>query len=385
MKKHLLIFSLSVLTLYGNSILSKNRIELLDLSTKKIQTDSNTLKKNLISPIFYTYTYSHDDTTGTIKTSTISISQPIFKSGGIYSAIKYSNNIKTTNDIAIDIQKKELVLKALNIAYNIQKLKLQIKKQKLLIQNTTIDVKNKKESVFNGLLDIAFLNNAVINLNNQKASLLELKYNKNKLLLDFQTLSDIDLDNYILPVFTMISNESFIKDNIYIKQQQSKIKTQKNLKWINTSKYLPSVNLNYSKTINHTYDTDNNKYGFNIQIPLNITAFDDIESNKLAYLKTKKELEIIKTEQNNFFKEKILKLKFIDSKIQLSLENIKIYDQLVQQTKELVSIGDKTQDDVLVLQNSLQQDKINIEIDKIDKQLELLEIFSKINKDLSIK
>jgi outer membrane protein TolC len=384
----LLILSLFAGSLYGNEILSQERLDALNLSEKKIKQESKKLKIDWINPITYTYTHSDNEMSGLTRQSTIAISQPIFKSGGIYSAIKYANNIKASSLLSLDLQKKALVTKTLNIAYNIKKLELQIKKQKLSLENAQIDYKTKKESVFNGLLDISFLNNAIITKNNIQSALLDLKYQKESLLLSFNNLSSKDINTITLPVLKQVTLDTYNKNNLDIKQSQLEIKTKKNLNWMTTARYLPTVNINYSKTKYHETSSaglndgdTNDQYGFNVVIPINFKGYYDTQASKIIYLQAKKDLEILKIEEKNFFYQKELKLKTVDEKIALTKENITSYNELVSQTIELKNVGLKTSDDVQVLKNSKKSEELNLDIYAIDKQIELLEIYGKLAYD----
>ena len=369
------------LNLYSLDILSNTQKKVLELSSQKADKDSAKLKIDWINPITYTYTYNDDEKSGVSKTSTLSISQPIFRSGGIYSAIKYANNIEASSKLSVEIQKKELVKQALNIAFNIKKLDIQIKQQKLQISNAKIDVKNKKESVFNGLLDISFLNNAIINLNSKRSQLLDLRYNKQSLINSLSNLSTLSYQDMELPQFKQISKEKFTKHNIYIKKEKTDIKSTKNMRWITTAKYLPSVNLTYNYTKNHTLDSSDKSYGFNIVVPLDFKSFDDSGSSKIAYLKAKENLKIKQLQENNILKTSLLKISMLDDKINLTKENIIAYNELVSQTQELKDAGIKTQDDLTILQNSTQIEKLNLKIYNIDKQIEFLEIYARVYND----
>lgn len=376
-----IVLTLICSTSYAQDILSKEQLKVLDLSTQKAKKESDKLKIDWVNPITYTYSYSDDKKLGLSKKSILSISQPIFKSGGIYSAIKYASNIKDSSDLSLELQKKELIKKALNLAFNIKKLDIQISKQNLLIANAIIDLRIKKESVFNGLLDISFLNNSLISKNSKQSALLDLQFNRKSLINSFNNLSTIPYDKVTLPTLTQISNEKFNNNNIYVKKSSSDIKAKKNLHWMVTTKYLPVVNAKYSYTKNHSLDTTNDIYGFNVVVPLDLKSFDDSGASKLEYLKAKKELSILKLEQSNFLKTSNLKLETIDKKVSLTKENILAYNELLEQTKELSSIGMKTDDDVKVLQNSKDYEKLNLKIFTIDKQLELLEIYARVSND----
>jgi outer membrane protein TolC len=375
---NILVVLLLSSSLYSNEILSEQRLDSLKLANEKVQEDSKKLKIDWINPITYTYSYSNPDNSTSTKQSTIAINQPIFKSGGIFSAVNYADNLKTSSELSIDMQKKALVTQALNIAFNIKKLNLQIKKQNLALDNAKIDLRVKKESVFNGLLDISFLNNAIISKNNIKASLLDLEYQKQAQLLAFNNLSSKKIDEIELPVLKQVNYDDFKQKHLEIDKSKVDIKVKNNLDWMTTAKYLPTINVNYSKNMNHTTDKDIDTYGFNVVVPLDFKGYYDTGASKVAYLQAKKDLEILKTQEKNFFHTKNLMLKTLDAKIALTKENIKSYKELLEQTIELANAGIKTEDDAKVLENSKNSELLSLEMYQIDKQIELLEIYGKL-------
>ncbi|HFU74616.1 MAG TPA: TolC family protein, partial [Arcobacter sp.] len=144
----------------------------------------------------------------------------------------------------------------------------------------------------------------------------------------------------------------------------------------------------YSKTKYHETSSaglndgdTNDQYGFNVVIPINFKGYYDTQASKIIYLQAKKDLEILKIEEKNFFYQKELKLKTVDEKIALTKENITSYNELVSQTIELKNVGLKTSDDVQVLKNSKKSEELNLDIYAIDKQIELLEIYGKLAYD----
>lgn len=375
--KFIAILFITSTTLYANEILSQQRIDSLDLSKEQAIQESKKLKVDWINPITYTYSHNNGDIS-TKKSSTISINQPIFRSGGIYNAIKYAKNIKTSSDLTIDLQKKALILEALNIAFNIKKLDFQIQKQKLNLDNAQIDLEIKQESVFNGLLDTSFLNNAILAKNNIQASLLDLEYQKKSLQLSFGNLSSKKPQEIELPKFSKIDFEHFEKQNLQIEKAKAELLTKENLKGITAARYLPAINVNYSKTFNHDEDENTHIYGLNVVVPFDLKGYYDTSASKISYLKAKKDFEILKTEEKNFFHTKSLMLDNIDSKIKLTKNNINVYNELLEQTIELVNTGIKTSNDKKILENSKNSELLNLKIYEIDKQLQLLELYGKI-------
>jgi outer membrane protein TolC len=380
------IFSILLIVtkiLLGDNILSPIRQQDFKYSFQKLNKDTAKLKKDWINTINYTYSYSRDETNynKTLKKSIINISQPIFKSGGIYNSIKYANSFKNSNSILLNINEKKLILQAYELLFNIYKTELLIKKQQLNIANAIINVKNKKESILNGVLDISFLNNAILTRNKQKENLAFLQFQKDDLINNFNNITNLNYKKCKLPNLKLLNKEQYIKQNLYIKHTQAQTKMKQDLKNITQSKYLPSININYSYIDNHTIDKQTKTYGFNVVIPFSFNTFDEIESKKIDYLKSKNQEQIVKRQEINFFKSQLSKINMIEKKISLTNENIKSYQSLLAQMNELAKAGIKTKDDVKILQNSKNAEALNIKILNIDKQIELLKIYGKIQND----
>ena len=87
------------------SILSDSKNQILNYSYEKAIEDSKKLNKDWINPITYKYIYNNGEDYDTHK-SQINVSQPIFKSGGIYSAIKYAGSMGDYSKTSVDAQKK---------------------------------------------------------------------------------------------------------------------------------------------------------------------------------------------------------------------------------------------------------------------------------------
>lgn len=372
-------------SLFGAEILSDAQKSSLELQKEKARQDSEATKYQWVNPVTYTGSYQDGSEPGDSLTSKISITQPIFKSGGIDSTMKYAENIKSSSNISIEMQKKALIKTAVNLAYNIKKIDFQIAKQKLSLANAKIDLRIKKESVTNGLLDISFLNNAILTKNNIDASLLELEFSKMNLINSFKNISTQDPYQVELPILNKIALKDFDEKHLEIQKTKIDIEGKKNLEDTTVSNYRPSIVANASYLMDHTSessshpkDTSGSVYGVSVVIPLDYNYYAKTGAAKADYLKSKQDLEILKTKEDNFFKTQDLKITMIDSKLALTKENIVVYNNLLSQNKELASVGIKTQDDVQVIQNSRDNELLDIKIFEIDKQLELLEIYGKM-------
>ncbi|OUR70330.1 hypothetical protein A9Q76_07720 [Arcobacter sp. 31_11_sub10_T18] len=385
----LLIGSLIAPSLSANesieNVLSNNRLEIFDLSRKKADEDSSILEKDWINQVIYKLTKEYGEEYDTLK-STISISQPIFKSGGIYKAINYAKASKKYAHLDITLQKKEMIKDALSFLFQIKKQNIKIEKQNLLIKNAVIDVERKKEQVLNGLIDTSYLDNAILDANTKKNTLLDLNYEKLTLINNFSNLSNAAHDSINLPTLSIIDKNNFLRKNLNVLKITADIEKKYQFKGMSISKYLPTLNVTYDYYNHHDQDglsstsTDSaSTYGFNITIPLDTKVFNDIESSKLDYLKAKVELQNIIIEEQNFLKLKLAKLNMYDAKISLAKDDFNLYTSLLEDLSISFEAGLNARADVDIMKNSKKIKSLDIKIFDIDKQIELLDIYARIN------
>ena len=376
------LFSQSILN--NDSILSDPRKKTFELSKNQIIEDSSKLKKDWINPIQYQFTKNFGEDYDTEK-SVISINQPIFQSGGIYQAIKYADSTYNYASLEIQQQRKELIKQAVNLLYNIEKTKLNMQKAKYTLANAKIDVNRKKEQVLNGFLDASFLDNALLTLNSTKNNLVDLKYQKQELINNFNNIASSGYTNFELPVFIISSKEEFIKNNIEIKKATADINKKDNFSFMTMAKYLPSVNAYYNYSKYH--ETDDNKafskentqtFGLTVTVPFDSRTFNDIESKKIDYLKSKLDLQNTITDEETFFKTTLDKISMIEERLQITKEDLEVYDSILKIINEEKEAELKTQSDLDTLQNSQKMKSIELRTYQIDKQIALLNLYVKL-------
>ncbi len=390
-KIKLLLCSLISLNLYAQDftldekIISNDRKSTFDLSDKQIKEDSSKLKKDWINPIQYQFRKDLGEAYKTSK-STISINQPIFQSGGIYQAIKYANSSKELAKLEIDEQRKLLIKNAINFMFLIKRSDINIQKSNLTLDNAQIDVIRKKEQVLNGFLDSSFLDNALLTLNTSKHTLIDLKYQKQELINNFNNISSQEYTNFELPILALTSKEEFLEKSIEIQKAKADIVKKGNFASITKSKYLPSVNVVYNYSKYHDLDDKPNvskeneqTFALTLNIPLDTRTFNDVESKKLDYLKAKVELANKIKDEQTFFKNKLEKINMYDDRIKVTKEDLEIYNSILKIINEEKQAQLKTQSDLDTLENSRNMKFLDLKIYEIDKQIELLEIYTKLN------
>lgn len=367
----------------NTNYLSQTKQDILNYSYEKSIQDNDKLRKDKVKPdIKYIYEYNDDETYSTTS-STISVNQPIFKSGGIYNAIKYTSNMELYLATTNEIETKELIKKVLDILFEIKINQLSIQKQELLIANAQIDIQRKKEQVLNGILDASYLDNAILDGNMKKNAIIDLKLQHQTLINNLSNLTDKNYKNITLPLFELKDLKNFKQNNIYVKQLKEDLQNSYFLKNMAVSQYLPSVNLiaRYSKY----HDTDNklgfkeddspSNIGFTITIPLDISFNNDIQSSKITYLQKKLALNDKITEEVNTYKTAIAGIKSINEKVNIAKNDVELYSSLLVQIQEQYQVGMKTLSDIQTMENSKNIKSLDIKILNFQKQLKFLEIY----------
>ncbi len=376
--------SLSAQDKLDENILSEDRLNLFEYNNKKNEENSSKLKKDWVNPINLSFTKSYTDTNNA-TTSSISINQPIFKSGGIYSAIKYADANYEYNNFDIELQKKELIKTATTLLFNLNIIDLNIKKNELLLKNANIDVQRKKEQVLTGFLDTSTLDNAIIDANSIKNNLADLYYQKEELNYNFSNIASGDYKSFELPVLSLNDENTYLQNNLELAKAKADIKQNDNYVNMTISKYLPQVNANFNHKQNHEKDNglptneNINSYGFSVSIPLDIRTFNDIETQRINYLSSKLNLKNQELEEKNFYRTKLSKIKMYDNKKEIAKSDYELYSSLLEVIIEERDAQLKTQSDVDILKNSQEIRLIELNILKLQKQIELLELYAKMS------
>jgi outer membrane protein TolC len=387
-KRTLLLASVLTLSMHADDlekILSTNKSMIFDYQMQSNELESDKLSKSWINPVNLRYSktmYSLDIPSS--ANYTVSIDQPIFKSGGIYYAIRYSQALRAGNREDIRLQKRIMITDAVTILFNIHKNRLQQRKLKYQIKNDKIDILQKRESYDAGLLDSSFLDQALLKKSQDETSLLELEMALQTLKQQFALLSDHKPDTLKLPTLKLVSKAEYKGANIELKRDRQRALEQEYNQKMTWAKYLPTVSLQGTYTegenVRSFVSSDQNyyTYGVSISMPLDINTFDDIEASKVAKLQAA--VEVIEREKSvdQEYDWIFSNLTILDKKITLARKDVKVYRSLYKLTKDLADAGEKTKYDAEVMQNTLQIRKLDSKIYHFDKQIELLKLYSRM-------
>ena len=392
LKKLFLLSSLVASVLLANNeltdILSADKSQLLEYQQEQNSVKNRVLANSWINPIVLQYSKNYSTQFGkTIHTGqfVVSVDQPIFKSGGIWSAIKYAKAQGKANALDIELQKRQLISQALTLLYNLKKSKYQIEKLEFLLQNDDLDIQIQKESYDEGLSNRTLYDQALLKRNSDYTSKLELELNIVKLENDFALLSDKEPNSFTLPTFGMIDKTHYMQEQIELKRDAFRIEEKKQNKKMTLTKYLPEIALTgrfTNEDLNPLFSAPNSSikqryfnYGFKVTLPLSINALRDIQSSKIEYLNAQITLNDKKKSIANNFKLISKRLEIIEKKIALSNDDAMHYQSMLGTAQEMESLGDRTSLDTQIVANNLKVRELDQDIYRVDAQLELLGLY----------
>lgn len=381
MKKFLYCFLLSSLLFANeksNEVLMPLKNEIRDLETKSIEEKKEVNKYEWLNDLNISLSQSKDDENIKTKDYSLNLNQKILDFGGISSQIDYANNLFKQEALKIKMENFE----DLNTLYkNFIDLKINdinILQNDLNIKNSEIEVDIKKSQYRNGQSDISDLNDAIMKKNLLEDSKMNLKLNKVIYENDIKKLTSYEINNLTIPSISLISKDIFLEKstkklyaNLESQVSQNEYKKTK-------SKYLPALNLTGAvgyQDSSTKKSQDYYNYGASITMPLNYTFSNDIEYSKLVYLQNRKKEELTSIELEKVYDSSIETIKQFENRINLALNDIKLYEELLELNQEEFNAGFKADEDVQTLKNSKEIRKLDIEKYKLNIKKELLYIY----------
>ncbi len=371
-------------------ILSDNKELLFDYKFQTNELESDMLSKSWVNPVTLQYrkSFTRQYTDNTVNTGNFAVivDQPIFRSGGIYYGIKYSQALRDANIAELKLEKRTMIGDAISILFNLKKTKLEQEKMKYQIKNDIIDIQQKRDSYEAGLLDSSFLDQAILKRSQDETALLQMDLTLMELKQRFSLLSDKEPYSLRLPVLKLMSKSNYSEENLELKRDKLRAEQSDYNQKVTWAKYLPTVSLQGQYNdgdLNPLFERPGLEeeyytYGFTVSMPLDINSLSDIEASKVEKLRAAVEVldrkETVEEEYNWIYNS----LGILDKKIVLAQKDEKVYKSLFRLTKNLAEAGEKTSLDADIMHNSLQIRKIDQKIYEIDKQIQLLKLYVRV-------
>lgn len=365
------------------SLLSALRTEKLQLQEQRIDAQQFVERYRWLSPLQLGYTIRRlDDPQQTSNSFVVSIDQPLFQSGGISAQIDLGDAQAKLSRLLLTQNRQDAVRTVVDTLLQLQKNRYMLQKQRLLVENATIDVERKTAQYQEGLTDGSFLDNAMLAKNALENALIETQTLVEKLLAKFKAYSDADEAAVKPPHFSAQSIEAYISNSIAVQSAKVESEMAEAAKRVTLSSYLPSVSLFGSYTDSrvspqsiYSQNTNQSAFGVRFSLLLDPKGPKSYEAAKLDLLVAQKKAVESELEQRFVIQSSFASLKNFEQKIELAKKDALSYASLLEQTQAMESAGLKTYDDVRVLKNSKLIKELEAKIYEIDRQIELASLF----------
>jgi len=368
------------------NLLNSNYNKLFDLELQKSYAEKDFDTKSWISPIMLTWQRDwNNQITGEYKKSdsfSVSIDQPIFKSGGIYYGIKFAKAKYNLNRVNTQKEKRALIVRAVEFLFKIKQSKINLSKLKLQLKNSKIDVLNTQELYSAGMLDGVALDTALAKEQQSEISLLNLEQTIQELKGAFAKISSKNPNRLKLPKLRLINEKEFLDKNLDIKVANASVNVKKYANKLTATKYMPTVSVGarYTKLSPKPIGTRDHfsNYSLRVSMPISVNVMNDLEQAKLDALIAKVNAKNTAHSAKEDYKIIKRKIAIINKQIRLSIKEAAIYKKLLNTTTKLYKAGQKSKNDVALLANSYKIKKLDAQIYRINKELELLKLYAKM-------
>lgn len=396
--KKIIIPSLFCSLLFANELdlLQKDKKELRQIEKEVIQKKYEGAKDdwigtiNLNSGLTRSHSFSKESDSFN-KSVSIGFSQSVYESGGIEFGIKYAKDELNSETIAWENKNVEILQTIYETLLTIKKLKLQIEQSDYSLKNKDIELVLKKIQYEAGRVDIIELNNAIMSKNNQQKENISLKNSLKDKEYELSKYTSFKSNEIEIIDFKIIDKEKFLRDNLNIRYENSRVELLDTSYNQLKSSYLPKVSLNanagYSDNNDLTRNADeqnkNGSVGLNMSMPLfDITKDAKLEKSKLEVLKQKVNVTDIKNELVYEYEQILAQINTYDEYEKTIDSNLKLYDDLIMVNKSSNSAGMTSDFDLEILQNTKIINEYDLEINDINKKLQYSKLYFKTKADI---
>ena len=392
--KRIITLPLFCSLLFANELdlLQKDKKELRQIEKEVIQKKYESSKDewigtiNLNSSLGKTRDFTQDESSDMTRSVGLSFSQSLFESGGIEYSIEYARQQQKSDLIAWENQNVALLQAIYETLLAIKKLKLQIEQSDYAIKNKDIELILKKIQYEAGRVDIIDLNNAIMAKNNQQKENISLRNSLKDKEYELSKYTTLKSNEIQIIDFKIVDKDKFLRDNLNIKYENSKVElldtSYKQLK----SSYLPKLSLNTSANYKNNENQENNEAGnvsLNASMPIfDITKDAKLEKSKLEVLKQKVNVTDIQNELVYEYEQILAAINTYDEYEKTITNNLKLYDDLIMVNQSSNSAGMTADYDLEVLQNTKKINEYDLQINDVNKKLQYSKLYFKTKVDM---
>ncbi|WP_331775232.1 TolC family protein [Sulfurospirillum sp. 1612] len=371
-----IVFIIVSLNASDIDVLSPIKQNIIELEKQQSSEKERVNQYDWLSDITLNTSVIKDQNNNTTDDYSLTISQDIFKFGGIRSQIQYAKELKKMELLDIDVNTKEDLNTLFSTLIDIKLNDISLKQNLLNLKSSMIEVKHKTSEYKQGQLDISDLNNAIMAKNEYKDAAKGLKLTRLTNINTIKKYTTKSIEALSIPDIKLISKAFYLKQALSIQYAKATTKVNDALYKIKKSDYMPRLSVDakmgYSEGDAYHY------YGLSLNLPLSYSASNDIQHSRLEYLISQQKLNEEKRNAIIDYDSVILNIKNYHERIRLAQEDINLYQALLKTTQEEYEAGYKTIDDVQMLKNSMEIRKLDIQTYQLNIKKQLLSLYFKI-------
>lgn len=380
------ILLLSILNAEGLEYLTKEKQDIQTYRSQEIDTAYEQLKYNWLNPLSLVLSTRQDNSAQDIASETqsayLSLSQDIFRSGGIYYAIQYAKSKYAYDRIALEEENAALSQQLFTTLLTIKRTRYQLAQSETRLKNREIELLIKRQQYEAGDVDITQLNNAIMERNAEQKTLTNLKTTLNNARIDLKKLTDKSEDDIPLPTFSLVDKQRYLERNYAVTKLREQSRLTHNQYAVTRAGYLPALNLSgqYGTTdytnddLGTSYSGDYYYIGLQLSIPLDFTTGATLQEAKVNALKTQSQTLDKQREEDAYYDQIKANIAAYNEYIALTKANLALYDELIEATAAGVKTGYRSGYDLATLENTKKIDEYEITINELSIQLELVKL-----------
>lgn len=388
----IVLFLCSILFSNEIDILQKDKKEYREIEKSIIEKEYESNKNDWIGKINLSSTLSKErdfvehKSADMARSVGLSYSQSIFESGGIEYSIQYAKEQLKSYMLAWENQNILLLQTIYETLLSVKKLNLQIEQSDYSLKNKNIELILKKIQYEAGKVDIIDLNNAIMSKNNQQKENISLKNSLKDREYELSKYTTLKSNEIKLIDFKIIDKEKFLKDNLNIRYENSKVELLDTSHKLLKSTYLPQLSLNTSAnyTNNENKDkTESGKVGLTLTMPVfDITKDSKIEKSKLEVLKQRVNVTDMQNELVYEYEQILASINTYDEYEKTIQDNLKLYEDLILVNRSSNSAGMTADYDLEILENTQKINQYDLKINDINRKLQYTKLYFKTKAEI---
>ncbi|KIM11899.1 MAG: hypothetical protein KU37_03325 [Sulfuricurvum sp. PC08-66] len=360
------------------------------LETQREAVLLNALKNELgiLNPLSFSLSQSQaqgasSDNISDTTAWSLSWSQDIFRSGGIYFAWDATERSKIYNLHAVDIDAATQMSTLFALVLQLQRNALELAQSDYTVANRTIEVTLNRLRYEAGEIDITVLNNSIMDKNSAQKSRLALAQTLAQNKEELAKLTPKSYESITLPRFVKPDLSHYVQNNLVYLRENLNAQTAQSNAAVTLTSYLPKIALSASYGYQNvrsdsalaTYDGNTYSMGITASIPLAANSLTAVQEAQVNVLKAKASADVQKIEAGAKYAQAMRTIDYYEGRKAIAQENIALYEELMKVTQIEAKSGYKTQYDIDILQNSRAIEALELQINEINIQIEWTKLY----------